>query len=145
MSRRSVILGVLVATVLAIGVAAPSTAVPSPRWVYLQYNAGKPAPDCISIFDDKASIFLSKPPSNVEWMVSDPHDAHQWVIEYKDGSGVIPGPAQRTIPCGERAYISPNASKTGDWIYKVSVYNCKNGKPDGGPICETDPVIIIYP
>ncbi len=119
--------------------------VPESRDVFLTYYPDREPPDCLSVLDDPTHIWLSAPPWRVQWVVRNPDDAHQWVIQYKDGDDVLP--AHRVvIPCsGDKAYRSGKPSGTGTWTYKVSVYECAGGKPASEPACETDPQIIIWP
>lgn len=146
MTKRFIIPAVLVAGVLALSSAPVMAQAPQYRYVYLEVQPGT-SPCTIKVSDDPTTIWKSKNPSFVKWVVLDPNDNHQWMIAHKnDGVNLLPGTIPPITCNGQESTRTPNPPVgTGNWNYSVSVYSCSNGRPSPTPICELDPQVIILP
>jgi len=165
MSKRFLIMGVLVLAVVALTACAkpkPEASTPpkattpappppqeqtgNPQFVSLQYNPGAEEGSCMTVDPEEATIYVSsKEPHNVMWKKKDSSD--EWIIEKKakdGGAGSLNGVKKFTIPCGGKLIPSANANKDGEWNYSVTVKRCEKGQP-GETLCQKDPRIIILP
>lgn len=145
-TKRFVILAVLAAAVLALASGPVAAQAPQYRYVYLEVQPGTSS--CtIKVSDDPTTIWRSRGPAFVKWIVLDPNDNHEWVIAHKnDGVNHLPGVIPPITCNGAKTTRTPNPpTATGDWDYSVSVYSCSNGRPSPAPICKLDPKVIILP
>ena len=162
MAKRMMVLGSILSTALALAACASRTERPTPeglraatppevRHVFLEYYPDRSETACVGVYDDPVTIWMSTPPSRVEWQVRDKEDDFQWVIEYDPEKepayeGESPFPAGRiVIPCrGDAAYRTVRPTGPGRWPYRVSVFRCTDGRPDPKPVCVKDPGVIIW-
>ncbi len=145
-SKHFAITAILVAAVLALASGPIVAQTPQYRDVYLELQVSEGS--CtIKVSDDPTTIWKSKNPSFVQWIVRDSNDNHQWIITHKnDGVNLLPGTIPPITCNGKKSTKTPNPPiGTGNWNYKVSVYSCVNGRPSPTPICELDPQVIILP
>lgn len=145
-TKRFVILAVLVAAVMVL-TSGPSVAQAS-KYLDIYLTVRPNGSGCtITVSRNPGTIWKSKSPSFVQWIVSDSNDNHRWVIAHKDdGDNILPGTIPPITCNGQKSTKTPNPpAGTGTWDYSVSVYSCSNGHPSPTPICELDPTIIILP